>query len=94
MTIAIGQMEIFSADLRRNKQSMLTLIEVARHNKAELIIFPELAISGLTAGGHFFDQAFLDDCAHIGEEIAAAAGEIMVIFGNVEKKNGKLYNTC
>ena len=94
MTIAIGQMEIFPADLRRNKQSMLALIEVAKHNMAELIIFPELAVSGLTAGTHFFDAAFLRDCAHIGEEIAAATENMTVIFGNVEQREGKLYNTC
>ncbi|MCL1975789.1 MAG: NAD(+) synthase [Firmicutes bacterium] len=94
MSIAIGQMEVFAADLRRNKQSMLALIEVAKHNKAELIIFPELAISGLTAGAHFMDPAFLADCMRIGEDIAAMAGEITVIFGNVEKKDNKLYNTC
>jgi NAD+ synthase (glutamine-hydrolysing) len=73
---------------------MLALIAVAKHNKAELIIFPELAVSGLAAGAHFFDKDFLADCARIGEEIAAAAGELTVIFGNVEKKGGKLYNTC
>ena len=94
MTVAIGQMEIFPADLRRNRQSIMALIEVAKHNKAEVIIFPELAISGLTAGAHFTDKAFLSDCARIGEEVAAAAGEITVIFGNIEQKHGKLYNTC
>ena len=94
MSIAIGQMEIFPADLRRNKQSMLALIEVAKYNKAELIIFPELAVSGLAAGAHFHDKAFLTDCAKIGKDIAAAAGNMTVIFGNVEYKAGKLYNTC
>ena len=94
MTVAIGQMEIFPADLRRNKQAMLALIEVAKHHKAELMIFPELAISGLTAGAHFSDAAFIADCAHIGAEIAAAADNITVIFGNVEQRGEKLYNTC
>ncbi|MCL1816837.1 MAG: NAD(+) synthase [Clostridiales bacterium] len=94
MTIAIGQMEIFPADLRRNKQAMLALIEIAKHNKAELIIFPELAISGLAAGVHFRDEAFLTDCAKIGDDLALAAKNMAVIFGNVEQKSGRLYNTC
>ncbi|MCL1906119.1 MAG: NAD(+) synthase [Clostridiales bacterium] len=94
MTIAIGQMEIFPADLRRNKQAMLALVEVAKNNGAELMIFPELAVSGLTAGAHFYDRAFLGDCARIGADIAAAAGGLAVIFGNVEEREGKLYNTC
>lgn len=92
--IAIAQMEIFPADLRRNKQSMLALIEVAGHHGVELVIFPELTISGLLAGEHFRDAGFLADCARIGEEVAARAGNITVIFGNVEQKAGRLYNTC
>ncbi len=94
MTIAIAQMEIFPADLRRNQQSMQTLIDIAKQNQAELLVFPELAISGLLLDDHWQNPQFIADCQSIGEQIASYATDLTIIFGNIAYENGQLYNTC
>ena len=94
MTIAIGQMNIRSADLEHNKKTMLKMIAAAKKEMVDVLVFPELSISGLLAGNHFLYDDFIADCAAIGEEIAALAQGITIIFTNVIKRNGKLHNAC
>ena len=92
MNIAIAQMEVFPADLRKNKQTMLTMIDAARTAGAQVVMFPELAISGLLVGDYWQRSGFVADCLQIGEELAAAAPDMTLIFGNVGLREGKLCN--
>ncbi|MBQ6842886.1 MAG: NAD(+) synthase [Firmicutes bacterium] len=92
MNIAIAQMEVFPADLRKNKQTMLTLIDAARTAGAQVVMFPELAVSGLLVGDYWQRGSFIADCLQIGEELAAAAPDLTLIFGNIGLREGKLCN--
>ena len=88
--IAYAQMEIVAGQPETNAEKILKFIEEAKSKKVELIVFPELAISGKFIGSNFFQKSFLNDCKFFGQKIADASQDITVIFGNVvdaEKKN-------
>lgn len=83
LNIALGQMEVIPGRPDLNTKKMLTMITKARSNHADLIIFPEMAIPGYLLGDLWEQAAFLRDCEAYGQQIAAAAQNIVVIFGNI-----------
>ena len=46
MKIALGQMNIVAGAMTKNIDTMLSMINKAKKEHADLIIFPELCISG------------------------------------------------
>ncbi len=94
MTIAIAQPEIYAGDLRRNTQTIITMISAARDIGAEIIVFPELVVSGLMPSDNFCRDDFINDCEAANQQIAAAADGITVIYGNIRRIDGGLENAC
>lgn len=93
MSIFIGQTNIHPGQPQENKQELLALIEQAKAQAAELIVFPELAISGPCLGDLLLDEGFLAECEAVGRALAAAAGETLLLFSNVHRgEEGQLYN--
>lgn len=93
MSIAIAQMRVQPGAPMENTALMLSLIDQAKSRGAELIVFPELAVSGLLLGELAQSEAFYQECRACGERIAAAAQDIMVIYGNLCRREGRLYNS-
>lgn len=83
LRIALGQMEVIPGRPDLNCRTMLDMIEEARAQKAEIIIFPEMALPGYLLGDTWEQQAFLRDCEEYGRIIVAASRGICVLFGNV-----------
>ena len=91
MKIALSQFEIIPSMPTNNAARIINYIEEAKNNKADMIIFPELAISGYLIGDMWESESFIRECEELGEEITKASKDIFVIFGNVaidrNKKN-------
>lgn len=87
----MGQFEVQAGHPDRNVKTMLKMVTEAKTAHADIIIFPEMAISGYLIGDTWEQRAFLEDCEHYGESIVAASTDICIMFGNVgidwEKKN-------
>lgn len=83
LTIALGQMEVVPGRPDLNTKKMLSMISEARSNHADLIIFPEMVIPGYLLGDQWEQSAFLRDCEAYGQQIAAVAHNIIVMFGNI-----------
>lgn len=83
LRIALGQMEVMPGRPDLNCQTMLDMIEEARAQKAEIVIFPEMALPGYFLGDTWEQRAFLRDCEDYGRIIVAASRDICVLFGNV-----------
>jgi NAD+ synthetase len=81
--IALAQLEVTPGRPDLNSAAMLGMIAEARDRKADLVIFPELAIPGYLLGDTWEQPAFLKDCEEYGRRIIAASQEICVMFGNV-----------
>ncbi|MBR2784255.1 MAG: NAD(+) synthase [Firmicutes bacterium] len=92
MTIAIAQLPVKPGAPADNTETMLSFIAQARTAGAELIVFPELAVSGLLLGSLLQNAAFLRECEDCGRRVAAAAQGIAVIFGCPVQQGGAVTN--
>lgn len=102
MKIALGQMEITPGRPDQNYLQMLNMISQAKEQRADIIIFPEMAIPGYLLGDTWEQSAFLRDCEYWGDKIIQASDAICIVFGNVAvdwAKRGddgrvRKYNSC
>ena len=85
LRVGVAQIASAHADVSGNKKIHLDFIERARKQKVELLVFPELSLSGYP--GHAADvQASAIAIDHeIVEGLAEAAGPMAVIFGAIEE---------
>lgn len=81
--IGIAQIEIIPANPRHNKETILHFIKEAESQNTNLLIFPELSISGYLIGDLWDQPAFVRECTKMGEEIIRSTSSMTVIFGNV-----------
>ena len=89
MKIALSQFEIIPSMPTNNAARIINYIEEAKNNKIDMIIFPELAISGYLIGDMWESESFIRECEELGEEIIKASKDIFVIFGNVAVDRNK-----
>ncbi|MDY4882999.1 MAG: nitrilase-related carbon-nitrogen hydrolase, partial [Anaerovibrio sp.] len=91
LKIAVAQMKVIPGHPDENTANMLSMVEEAKKNQADVIIFPEMAVPGYLLGDTWEQTAFIRDCEECGQDIIAASGDIAIIFGNVaadwSKKN-------
>jgi len=83
MRIGLAQMEVKAGYPEENVRRMLGMITHACEQRCELLIFPELALSGYFIGDEWDRPSFLRACEEAGERICAAAQDLAVGFGNV-----------
>ncbi len=93
MSIAIAQLAVKPGAPAENTEKMLSLIAEAKAAGAEMIIFPELSISGRFLDYKMKNRAFLRECRESGYRIAAQCRDITVIFGNFDQRENQFYNT-
>lgn len=89
MKIALSQFEIIPSMPTNNAARIINYIEEAKNNNADMIIFPELAISGYLIGDMWESESFIRECEELGEEIIKSSKDIFVIFGNVAVDRNK-----
>lgn len=81
--IALGQMEVIPGRPDLNHATMSMMIQEARKQQADMIVFPEMSIPGYLLGDTWEQEAFLRDCEYYGQQIIAASDTITILFGNV-----------
>ncbi|WP_437185170.1 carbon-nitrogen hydrolase family protein [Planctomicrobium sp. SH668] len=97
MKIALVQMDVKIGENERNLSFMIERFRTARENSAELVIFPECALTGYCFDG-------IEEAAHYAESIpgkSTAAFQKVVselggyaLFGMIEEDQGALYNVA
>ena len=83
--IAFGQIQVHPGDPATNFQSMMQAIDYAKAVSTDILIFPELCLSGYMVGDLWDQVPFINDCLYYGDEIvkATANTNLTIIFGNV-----------
>lgn len=94
LKIALVQTEVFPGRPRDNADNMIRLMSEAKENKADLVIFSEMAVPGYLLGDTWESAAFLADCQIQNERIIAATKklDITVMFGSVALDPAKRNN--
>ena len=86
--------EIKVADCEFNTTSILKSIETAYENKAKLVVFPELCVTGATCGDLFYQDTLLKASKNAVMLLAEKTEkkDIICIFGAPMLIGGKVYN--
>ncbi len=88
MRIAMAQIDPFVGDLEGNTLKISEFIQRAKKAKAELVIFPELALTGYPPRDLLDKRGFVSDSLRCWERIARAGKGVGVIFGAVAINEG------
>lgn len=94
LQIALEQVSSTGGDVQLNTKKIIETIHKAQKNGAELIVFPELCVSGYGADDFFLKDQFLASCQKAIVEIASHAGERSIILvGYPEQEDEVLYSS-
>jgi NAD+ synthase (glutamine-hydrolysing) len=101
MRIALAQTNPVTGDLEGNTKQIVEYIRKAKKEKADIVIFPETAITGYCCGALYEQEDFIEgNKKMLQEAIAQEAEGIVVVVGFVDlkgrRKNGfmKITNSC
>ncbi len=91
---ATGNVEITVADTAKNSERIMARIREAEEAGVNLLVLPELCVTGYTCGDLFFSDALLGGARRAAEEIVkSTSGRYpVVVFGLPLRVRGKLYN--
>ncbi|MCU0665621.1 MAG: NAD+ synthase [Candidatus Omnitrophica bacterium] len=94
LKIALAQINCTVGDLHGNRDKIISYVRMAEELGADVVSFPELAITGYPAEDLLYKNKFIEDNLKILKEIASRVGNVICIVGFVDKKAGKLYNAA
>ena len=84
------------ADVEYNKNEIIKILNKAEDKKIDVLVFPELALTGYTSGDLFFQNILrkrtIESLVEIKEK--SVGKEILFFVGAPLTKNGSLYNTA
>jgi NAD+ synthase (glutamine-hydrolysing) len=93
MRLALAQIDTTVGDLDGNRALILSRLDEARSAGAELVLFPELAITGYPPEDLLLRPGFVRAAERSLEEVAAATTGIAALVG-FPRFEGDLYNAC
>src|SRR3954452_24753452 len=81
LTVALAQLNVTVGDLDGNAEKIRAGIERARSEGAQLVLFPELALTGYPPEDLLIKTRFMQDAAERLDEIAEAAEGVVALVG-------------
>lgn len=83
--------QVYLGNPARNAEALIRCME---RTDGDILVFPELAISGYTCADLFLSPAFLDGCERAAAQVAAATARTgqVVFFGCPVRAGNRLYN--
>lgn len=98
MLIYVAQLNPKIGDLSHNTDKILHAIEKARLEKAEIVVFPEAAISGYPPEDFLLYEDFIDEMQAQLERIIEVSKDLFIVVGtirrNLETKGNPLFNSA
>ena len=91
--LAMAQMNPTVGDLAGNTSAILRFIEEARDLEADLVVFPEMALTGYPPEDLLFKPQFIKDSLEFRDQIVAHTQGIAMVLGVVDP-NEHLYNAA
>ena len=82
--VMLAQINFIVGDLEGNKKKILENAEIARINKIDLLVFPEMALTGYPIQDLLFDDDFIESEKKILMEIAKSYPDITMIVGGFD----------
>ena len=82
--VCVTQMKVVPGRPDINVAYILNEIDDAKRFKADIIVFPEMCVSGYMIGDMWEDEGFVKECASYNEIIKSKSKGIVVVWGNVD----------
>ena len=83
MRIAMAQMRTKAGFIDDNLSKMKKMIDQARDDKADLIVFPEMCVSGYLISDKYLQKGFIEKLLNANEILKEYSQGIGVIWGNL-----------
>ncbi|MHC4062694.1 MAG: NAD+ synthase [Planctomycetota bacterium] len=94
MRVALGQFNAVVGDLAGNAERMRNICAQALESKADLVVFPELAICGYPPEDLLLKKHFLEDNRLALEKLASDCPQTTMVVGFAENHQGNRYNAA
>lgn len=94
MKIALAQINPIVGDLSGNTKKIIDYIKRAKNEKADLVVFPELALTGYPPEDLLLKKQFIDDNLAYLKKIISNSIDIAVCVGFVDRINKDLFNAA
>jgi len=88
MKIYPVQMNVVPGKPELNFETLKKEVEKAVLNQCDLVVFPEMCLSGYLIGDLWEEHSFLDQCVEYGNRVASLSNSIDILFGNVAREDG------
>jgi len=93
LRIALAQVNVTVGDLEGNVAKILANVAAARDQAADLVVFPEMAISGYPPEDLLLKPHFIEANLAALEQVAAASQDILIVTGFVDRRDD-IYNAA
>lgn len=95
LRIVSAQLNLHVGNLQANLDKHLAAIASAKKDyQADLIVFPELSLTGYPPEDLLLRHAFIDDCEDALQSLAQQIGDIYCIVGHPQREGSQLFNAC
>jgi NAD+ synthase (glutamine-hydrolysing) len=93
--VALAQVDSVLGDVKRNVKHHLTFVDKAKRLGANLVVFPELSLTGYTVRDINWDAAIDPRESPILKELKAKSISISIVFGGIEEsKDFEIFNSA
>ncbi len=83
MKTALAQMEVVAGKPRQNLENMLRLIQDAKREHVDLVVFPEMCLGGYLVGDKWASDEFCRYLMECNDTLREASGGIAIAYGNI-----------
>jgi len=92
--VACAQINCMVGDLAGNAERILRYAKEAKERGADIVLFPEMALTGYPPEDLLFKPSFVENNLAMMEKLAASVRDITVVAGFVDREGGKLFNAA
>ena len=94
LKLVLAQLNLLVGDIRGNTECILENIKKARELGADIIVFPELALTGYPPEDLLYRRAFHKQVGRALDTLCKYSHDIDVIIGYPHYNSNRIYNSC
>jgi len=94
LKIALAQINPCVGDFAGNTEKIISSLDAARQKKADIVVFPELALCGCPPEDLLLKKHFVDKNRQYLKKIIPHTKGLLALVGFVEREKDCLYNAC
>jgi len=94
LKIVLAQAACLVGDITANRRLMLEMLRQAESRQADMIVFPELAVTGYPPEDLLLRPGFLDAVDEAVNKLISATANTALVFGHPRRAGSKLYNSA